>query len=110
MRSATRFNITGITFGIIMGSNLGKRVGNSGFMSSRAPRIPPMNRIIAPMRKGMASISFGHIVPMRLAKPLGVISAIIASNTAHCFCTSGWGRGTCSLKSMWQNVLGPQFQ
>ena len=48
-----------------------------------------MPRIMPPMPNGIASISSGHIVPMRSAKPCGVISAIIASKTAHCFCDLG---------------------
>ena len=48
---------------------------------------------MGPMPSGMASISSGHIVLIRSAKPCGVISAIIASNTAHWRLTSGFGSG-----------------
>ena len=85
--------MVGMTLGIIMGSSLGKRIGNIGFIRLSAPGILPMTRIIGPMPKGMASISSGHIVPIRSANPAGVISAIIASKTAHCRCTSGLGSG-----------------
>ena len=50
-----------------------------------------MTRIIGPMPNGMASISSGHMVPIRSAKPCGVISAIIASKTAHCLLHLGVG-------------------
>src|SRR4030042_156829 len=93
MASATLFSIVGMTLGIIIGSSLGKSTGNKGFMRFSAPGILPIRRIIDPMPKGMASIISGHMVPMSLAKPSGVIRAIIASKTAQFRCTSGLGLG-----------------
>src|SRR5450756_406215 len=88
MRSATLWSIVGMTLGIIMGSNLGKRIGNIGFIRSSAPGILPITRIMGPMPNGMALISSGHMVDIRFAKPCGVISAIMASNTACLLYTS----------------------
>ena len=86
-------SITGMTFGIIIGNSMGNKTGNMGFIKLSAPGILPIARIIGPIPKGMASINCGHIVPIRLAKPCGVISDMKASKTPHWLCTSGLGSG-----------------
>ena len=78
-----RSSMVSMTLGIIIGSRRGKRIGNIGFIRFRAPGTLPIARIIGPIPKGIASISSGHIVPIKSAKPWGVITAIIASKTAH---------------------------
>ncbi len=67
------------TFGIIIGRSRGKSTGSIGFIAPKAtpPSTPgslPIARITAPIPNGIASTSSGHIVPIRSAKPCGVIS------------------------------------
>ena len=90
---AIRLRITGITLGNIIGSRIGKRTGNIGFIISSAFGIFPINRIIGPIPKGIALMSSGYIEDMSSANPFGVMSAIMASKTAHCLCTSELGSG-----------------
>jgi hypothetical protein len=54
-----------------------------GFIRLRAPGTLPIALIIEPIPNGMASINSGHIVPIKDAKPSGLIKEIIASKTAH---------------------------
>ena len=75
------------------GSSLGNSTGNIGFMPSRAPGTLAMLRIMPPMPIGIASTSSGNMPRMISAKPSGVISLIMASKTAHCARTSGFGSG-----------------
>ena len=70
MRSATRSSMTGITLGSIIGSSLGKRIGNKGFISSRVPGTFPIARIMLPMPKGMASIIIGHVMVKQFNDPM----------------------------------------